>query len=90
MRKSQKIAAMETTVGLPKLRARSQGYCGLSSKEEDYEIPMKTLEDILTRHPFLNDLPPQHLPLLLEFASIEEFGPASRFSKKAMMRSIFI
>ena len=43
---------------------------------------MKTLEDILTRHPFLNDLPPQHLPLLLECASIEEFRPGEQIFKK--------
>jgi CRP/FNR family cyclic AMP-dependent transcriptional regulator len=60
----------------------SQGYCGLSSKEEDYEIPMKTLEDILTRHPFLNDLPPQYLSLLIECASIEEFRPGEQIFKK--------
>jgi CRP/FNR family transcriptional regulator, cyclic AMP receptor protein len=43
---------------------------------------MKTLEDILTRHPFLNDLPPQYLPLLIECASIEEFGPGEQIFKK--------
>lgn len=43
---------------------------------------MKTLEDILTRHPFLNDLPPQYLSLLIECASIEEFRPGEQIFKK--------
>jgi hypothetical protein len=43
---------------------------------------MQTLEDILARHPFLNDLPPQYLPLLIECASIEEFGPGEQIFKK--------
>ena len=32
---------------------------------------MKTLEDILARHPFWNNLPPQYFPLLIECAVIE-------------------
>ena len=43
---------------------------------------MKTLEDILTQHPFLNDLPPQYFPLLIECAVIERFGPGEQIFKK--------
>ena len=43
---------------------------------------MKTLEDILARHPFWNELPPQYLPLLIECASIEELPPGEQIFKK--------
>ena len=43
---------------------------------------MKTLEDILTRHPFWNNLPPQYLPLLIECAVIERFRPGEQILKK--------
>src|SRR5262245_48777357 len=63
----------------PQVEHRS---CGLNSKDEDSEIPMKTLEDILARHPFWNDLPPQYLSLLIECASIEKFAPGEQIFKK--------
>jgi CRP/FNR family transcriptional regulator, cyclic AMP receptor protein len=57
--------------------------CGLSSKEEDCEIPVKTLEDILARHPFWNNLPPQYFPLLIECAVIERFRPGEQIFSDA-------
>jgi CRP/FNR family cyclic AMP-dependent transcriptional regulator len=56
--------------------------CGPSSKEEDCEKSMKTLEDILARHPFWNDLPPQYFPLLIECAVIERFQPGEQIFKR--------
>jgi CRP/FNR family transcriptional regulator, cyclic AMP receptor protein len=53
-----------------------------SSKDEDCETPMETLKDILTRHPFWNDLPPQYFPLLIECATIEQFQPGEPILKK--------
>jgi CRP/FNR family transcriptional regulator, cyclic AMP receptor protein len=55
--------------------------CGPSSKEEDCEISMKTLEDILAQHPFWNNLPPQYFPLLIECAVIERFQPGEQIFK---------
>ena len=43
---------------------------------------MKTLEDILARHPFWNNLPPQYFPLLIECAVIEHFRPGEQIFKK--------
>jgi CRP/FNR family transcriptional regulator, cyclic AMP receptor protein len=43
---------------------------------------MKTLEDILTRHPFWNNLPPQYFPMLIEAAMIENFRPGEQILKK--------
>ena len=43
---------------------------------------MKTLEDILDRHPFWNNLPPQYFPLLIECAVIEHFRPGEQIFKK--------
>ena len=43
---------------------------------------MKTLEDILARHPFWNNLPPQYFPLLIECAVIERFRPGEQIFKK--------
>ena len=63
--------------------------CELSLKEEDCEIPMKTLEDIqtlediLARHPFWNNLAPQYFPLLIECAVIERFRPDEQIFKRA-------
>jgi hypothetical protein len=78
----------QETESMPIRGSRSRS-CGLTSKAKEHcEIPMKTLEDILARHPFWNNLPPQYFPLLIECAVIEHFGPASRFSRKVTMRSI--
>ncbi|HET7238377.1 MAG TPA: hypothetical protein VFI76_05085 [Terrimicrobiaceae bacterium] len=41
-----------------------------------------TLKDILARHPFWNDLPPQYLPLLSECAVLERFRPGEQIVKK--------
>ncbi len=43
---------------------------------------MKTLEDILVRHPFWNNLPPQYFPLLIECAVIERFRPGEQILKR--------
>jgi CRP-like cAMP-binding protein len=43
---------------------------------------MKTLEDIVVRHPFWNNLPPQYFPLLIECAVIEHFGPGEQIFNK--------
>jgi CRP/FNR family cyclic AMP-dependent transcriptional regulator len=43
---------------------------------------VKTLEDVLARHPFWNNLPPQYFPLLIECAVIEHFRPGEQISKK--------
>jgi CRP/FNR family transcriptional regulator, cyclic AMP receptor protein len=43
---------------------------------------MKTLEDVLARHPFWNNLPPQYFPLLIECAVIEHFRPGEQIFKK--------
>jgi CRP/FNR family cyclic AMP-dependent transcriptional regulator len=43
---------------------------------------MKALEDILTLHPFWNNLPPQYFPLLIECAVIEYFGPGEKILRK--------
>ena len=43
---------------------------------------MKTLEDILARHPFWNNLPPQYFPLLIECAVIERFHPGEQIFKR--------
>jgi signal-transduction protein with cAMP-binding, CBS, and nucleotidyltransferase domain len=43
---------------------------------------MNTLKDILARHPFWNDLPPQYLPLLSECAVLERFRPGEQIVKK--------
>ena len=56
--------------------------CELRLKEEDCEIPMKTLEDILARHPFWNNLAPQYFPLLIECAAIERFRPGQQIFKR--------
>jgi CRP/FNR family transcriptional regulator, cyclic AMP receptor protein len=57
--------------------------CGLVLKVKEHcEIPMKTLEDILARHPFWNNLLPQYFPLLIESAVIERFRPGEQIFKK--------
>jgi hypothetical protein len=43
---------------------------------------MTTLEDVLARHPFWNNLPPQYFPLLIECAVIEHFRPGEQIFKK--------
>jgi CRP/FNR family cyclic AMP-dependent transcriptional regulator len=44
---------------------------------------VKTLEDILARHPFWNNLPPQYFPLLIECAVIERFRPGEQIFSDA-------
>src|SRR4029077_2073973 len=57
-------------------------------RKEDCEIPMKTLEDnqtledLLARHPFWNNLPAQYFPLLIECAVIERFRPGEQIFKR--------
>ena len=46
------------------------------------KMAMKTLEDILTRHPFWDNLPPQHFSLVIECASIERFRSGEQIIKK--------
>jgi CRP/FNR family transcriptional regulator, cyclic AMP receptor protein len=46
------------------------------------KIAMKMHEDILTQHPFWNNLPPQYFPLLIECASIERFRSGEQIIKK--------
>ena len=43
---------------------------------------IQTLEDILARHPFWNNLAPQYFPLLIECAVIERFRPDEQIFKK--------
>lgn len=43
---------------------------------------MTTLEDVLARHPFWNNLSPQYFALLIECAVIEHFGPGEQIFKK--------
>jgi CRP/FNR family transcriptional regulator, cyclic AMP receptor protein len=43
---------------------------------------MKTLEEILARHPFCNNLPPTYFPLLIECGVIERFRPGEQIFKK--------
>ena len=43
---------------------------------------MKTLEDILARHPFWNNLAPEYFPLLVECAVIERFHPGEQIFKR--------
>ena len=43
---------------------------------------MKTLEDILARHPFWNEVPPQYLPLLIECASISVRARRADFQER--------
>jgi CRP/FNR family transcriptional regulator, cyclic AMP receptor protein len=43
---------------------------------------MKTLEDILSLHPFWNNLPRQYFPLLIECAVIERFQPGEQIFKR--------
>ena len=74
-RKKRKISA--------NLREAERRSCGLGFKlKEHYEIPVKTLEDILARHPFWNNLLPQYFPLLIECAVIERFRPGEQIFKK--------
>ena len=42
----------------------------------------QTLEDLLARHPFWNNLPAQYFPLLIECAVIERFRPGEQIFKR--------